>query len=222
MDDAKAETELQQKSAQVPFGFIRVRRWDKLVKGILGIHDDARISDVAVNVNALPVCDEISEAYAETVSEDRFFGVELSPTRIDFCSGQHPVPAKRNAEKACVRKRNQVFGNGDAIFEVKRKSLERVAVIVNFISAVRDDDGFIVVDESESEAHEMILAPLQLKARGHGKAKVHLLKILLGDVAAFGFGQCRCAKILVDRIDFGLKDVAAVKSDKGNGRLNEK
>ena len=92
--------------------------------------------------------------------------------------------------------------------------MQRIAVIVDFIFAVGDDDGFVVVDESETRADKMPGSPLPLNACGNREAKIHVLKILLGDVGGFRFGQSIFPKFLVDGVYLGLKFIAVVKSQK--------
>ena len=81
--------------------------------------------------------------------------------------------------------------------------------------------GFVVVDEAEACAYEVVLHYLELKAAHNGEAEVHFLEVLLCDVEGFLFVLRGCAEFVVDGIDGVLEIVAFLETQERNGRLQE-
>ena len=111
--------------------------------------------------------------------------------------------------------------DSDAVFEIQRKTLERIAVIMNLVFAVGDDHGFVIVNISEARTDEMPFSPLELQTCCNRKTEVHLLEVLLGDVAAFRLRQGLGFVMVVNRIDLSLEFITVVKSDKRDRRLDK-
>ena len=111
--------------------------------------------------------------------------------------------------------------DSDAVFEIQRKTLERIAVIMNLVFAVGDDHGFVIVNISEARTDEMPFLPLELQTCCNRKTEVHLLEVLLGDVAAFRLRQGLGFVMVVNRIDLSLEFITVVKSDKRDRRLDK-
>ena len=140
---------------------------------------DAAETDVAVNVEAAPACNQVADAYAKACTPCGNFCFESAPGRVDFGSWQNPVSANGDAEQTFARKRHQVSRYAEPVFQEQGHALDGVAVVVGAVLAVGEHHRFIVVDKREAGADEVVWENLVLDSRRNRKAEVHLLKVLL-------------------------------------------
>ena len=99
--------------------------------------------------------------------------------------------------------------------------MERIFVTVCAAFAVRQDDRFVVVDKTDSRAEKVVFHELPLDSGGNREAKIHFLKILLGDVQGFRVIDSFCLETVIEGIYRVLEILALGKAKKRDRRLHK-
>ena len=87
--------------------------------------------------------------------------------------------------------------------------------------AVRQDDGFVVVNKADARTDKMVFHELVLQTGGNREAEVHFLEILFCDVQGFRVVDCVCPESVIDGVDGFLEILSFFKTDERNRGLDE-